>query len=137
MAEEKDKKEYELAFWLKDENDFAKIKSLMDDLGLEITHTSEIRNIQFAYPIKKMTTGYFGFVHFMGSSENAASLNHTLRVEGVCLRYLLSKDPIKKNEIREMRRQAPERKAEKPVEQKSSDVVTNEELEKKLEEILK
>jgi ribosomal protein S6 len=137
MAEDNEKKEYELAFWLKDENDFVKIKALMNDLGMELTHTSEMRNVPFAYPIKKMTSGYFGFVHFMGMPENIASLSHELKVGDSCLRYIISKDPIKKSEVREMRRQMPERKPEKPAEPKSSDVVTNEELEKKLEEILK
>jgi hypothetical protein len=53
------------------------------------------------------------------------------------LRFLVSKNPIKKSEIREMRRQVSEVKMAEKVEQKSSDLVTNEELEKKLEEILK
>ena len=135
--EEKDTKKYELAFWLKDETDFSKIKSIMDDLGLQIYNTSELRHLQFAYPINKLTSGYFGFVHFEGSPENVASLGHSMKVENVSLRYIISKNPIKKMELREMRRPMPEKKSEKPVEQKTSDVVTNEELEKKLEEILK
>lgn len=138
MAEEKEneKKEYELAFWLKDESSLSKIKALLDDLGLEITHISELKHAQFAYPIKKETSGFFGFVHFKGNTESIASLNHELKIEGSALRFLISKNPIKKSEIREMRRQVFEKKAEK-IEPKSSDLVTNEELEKKLEEILK
>jgi ribosomal protein S6 len=136
MKEETGKKEYELTFWLKDENDLAKIKSLMDDLGLEITYAPELRHTQFAYPIKKEASGFFGFFHFMGNVENIASFNHELKVGGACLRFLISKNPIKKSEVREIRRQVTERKIEK-AEPKPSDMVTNEELEKKLEEILK
>jgi small subunit ribosomal protein S6 len=135
--EEKDKKEYEIAFWLKDESDLTKIKDLMGNLGIEITHTSEIKRTYFSYPIKKEIEGYFGFVHFKGGSENIASLSHELKVEGSVLRFLISKNPIKKSEVREVRRQIPETKTVEKVEQKPSDLVTNEELEKKLEEILK
>lgn len=137
MKEEKDNKEYEIAFWLKDESDLTKIKALIDDLGMEITHTSEIKRTHFSYPIKKEIEGYFGFIHFKGNPDNVASLNHELKVEANVLRFLISKNPIKKSEIREMRRQVPETKAPEKVEQKPSDLVTNEELEKKLEEILK
>lgn len=138
MAKEKEneKKEYELAFWLKDESGLTKIKALLDDLGFEITYAPELKHTQFAYPINKETSGFFGFVHFMGSAESITSLSHELKIEGSALRFLISKNPIKKSEIREMRRQVFEKKAEK-IEPKPSDLVTNEELEKKLEEILK
>lgn len=135
--DEKNTNKYELAFWLKDESDASKIKSIMDDLGLQPFLTSELRHLQFAYPINKLTAGYFGFIHFEGLPENVSALNHALKVENACLRYIISKNPIKKMEVREMRRPIPEKKAEKPAEPKSSEVVTNEELEKKLEEILK
>jgi ribosomal protein S6 len=137
MKEEKDNKEYEIAFWLKDESGLVRVKALMADLGIEITYSPEIKRTRFSYPIKKETEGYFGFIHFKGDPENIASLNHELKVDGSVLRFLVSKNPIKKSEIREMRRQIPEVKIIEKVEQKSSDLVTNEELEKKLEEILK
>ncbi len=137
MKEEKDNKEYELAFWMKEESDLAKIKALMDDLGLEITHTSEIKRTAFSYPMKKESEGYFGFIHFKSNTENLATLNHELKVEGSVLRFIISKNPIKKSEVREMRRQITESRPVEKVEQKPADLVTNEELEKKLEEILK
>ena len=137
MAEEKDKKEYELSFWLKDEGGLEKIKALMANYGLEATYAPELRRMQLAYPINKETSAVFGTYHFMADSDIVDSLKKELKVESQCLRFMISNNPMKKVEEREYHKpQMSEKKPEK-TEQKTTDIVTNEELEKKLEEILK
>ncbi len=137
MKEEKNKKEYELSFWLKEGAPLNKIELMLNNMGAQITHNSEIKKNRLSYPIKKEVEGYFGFVHFNGDEQDINAINHELKVDPEVLRFLISKNPIKKSEPRESRRQAPEEKFSQKVEEKSSDLVTNEELEKKLEEILK
>lgn len=136
MAEEKDKKEYELGFWVKDESGLEKVKNLMADFGLEPTYTGELKRMQFAYPIKKEISGIFTYYHFKTDIDNLRAFEKELKVSGDCLRFLISNNPMKKTEEREYRRPSMEKKAEK-IEQKPTETVTNEELEKKLEEILK
>ncbi len=136
MEEEKDKKEYELGFWVKDDSGLEKVKALMADFGLEPTYTGELKRMQFAYPIKKETSGIFASYHFKTDIDNLRAFEKELKVSGDCLRFLVSNNPMKKTEEREYRRPSMEKKPEK-VEQKPTETVTNEELEKKLEEILK
>lgn len=136
MEEEKDKKEYELGFWLKDESGLDKVKSLMADFGLEPTYIAELKRMQFAYPIEKETSGVFQAYHFKTDVDNLRAFEKELKVSGVCLRFMISNNPMKKTEEREYRRPTMEKKPEK-IEPKPTEVVTNEELEKKLEEILK
>jgi ribosomal protein S6 len=138
MTKEKDKKEYELSFFIKEEADLEKIKAFLTNRGFEITYISELEKRQTAYPIKKETSAYFGFCHFLAYADEVASLNKDLRIENYCLRFLIVSNPVKKTEGKQSRK--PSNLAEKKtskIEQKPADAITNEELEKKLEEILK
>ncbi len=137
MKEEKNKKEYELSFWLKEGAPLNKVESMLNTTGVKITYNSEAKRSRLSYPIKKETEGYFGFIHFNGDEQDTKLIAHELKVDPEVLRFLISKNPIKKSEPRDIRRQIPEAKFIQKIEEKPSDLVTNEELERKLEEILK
>lgn len=137
MSEDVQTKEYELSFWLKDEGGLSKIKSLMSQFSLAPTLVSETRKMPISYPIKKETSGFFGYIHFLGTPESVRSFTHDLQVENDCLRFFISSHLVKPSEEREARRPIVERKAPQREEPKPADTITNEELERKLEEILK
>ncbi|HPW34273.1 MAG TPA: 30S ribosomal protein S6 [Candidatus Paceibacterota bacterium] len=141
MSEDKKTKEYEITFWLKDEAGIDKMKSILNNHGITPAFVSELKRVNLAYPIKKETSAFLGNMNFITDSEKIQEASKELRVDGELLRFMVSKDPAKpqpmqEREGREMRRPVQEQKVEK-TEPKSSDMVTNEELEKKLEEILK
>lgn len=133
-AKIQDTREYELGFLLKEEEGITVIRDLIARLGGSISFESEIRRIMLAYPIKKEQGAFFGFIYFSMLPEHTKELKHELQLASAVLRTLIVKDPIKKEypsggEGRGPRREEREEKKEVPA-------VTNEELEKKLEEIL-
>lgn len=142
-----EKREYELSFLLRDEQHISAIDSLMKRFGFEVASQSDIRRIMLAYPIKKEQSAFFGFMFFMAEPSKIAEFSHELQLEGDVLRFIVVSEPIKpaKRERERDMDVAPQRteaSPEAPIEHKSeekkgSDVVTNEDLEKKLEEILK
>jgi small subunit ribosomal protein S6 len=139
MIEEKDTKEreYEISFWLKNESDLEKVKSILADFNCQLTYAGELRRMQMAYPIKKETAGFFGFLHFQADPSIIGDLRKELQVEGGCLRFMIVSNPIKKHQEKDRPKTQVKEKKEEKVEQRSSGIITNEELEKKLEEILK
>jgi ribosomal protein S6 len=143
-----EKKEYELSFLLRDEQHISAIDGLMKRFGFEIASQSEVRRIMLAYPIKKEQSAFFGFMFFMADPSQIAEFSHELQLENDVLRFLIVNEPIKpakRERERERGEEGAPQRAEAPAapaerkseEKKSSDVVTNEDLEKKLEEILK
>lgn len=139
-------KEYEIGFLVKEEAGIAVIRKFLDLAGAVITKEGEIKKISLAYPIKKETSAFFGFFHFTSLPAAIKDLEKELRVEPLCLRSIIIKDPIKRDMHREegqpelsergerVQQREPEEKPEAV--KKQGDIVTNEELEKKLEEIL-
>jgi ribosomal protein S6 len=141
MADEKDKKQYEMSFLLKEEGTLPVVLKFVKDLGGEIEFEGPTQKIVLTYPIQKETSAYFGYVHFSMDPAEIAHLVHEMETKPGILRHLIITPPFKKSEARprpEMpaartpRIMAPRMEAAKSVE-----TLTNEDLEKKIEEILK
>lgn len=140
MDQIEEKKEYELSFLLKDEEGIAALQGMLTKFGCTTTSQSEIKRIVLAYPIKKETSALFGYVYFMATPEHMKDFTHELRLESHVLRFLLINKPIKREFISASegspRRTSETSEKEALSEEKQSHAVTNEDLEKKLEEIL-
>lgn len=140
MDQIEDKKEYELSFLLKDEEGISALQGMLTKFGCATTSQSEIKRIVLAYPIKKETSALFGYVYFMAAPEHMKEFTHELRLESHVLRFLLINNPIKREFVSVNEggsRRTPEVSEKEGVsEEKPSHAVTNEDLEKKLEEIL-
>jgi len=137
--EQEEKKEYELSFLLKNEEGINALQSVLSRFGCEVTSQSEIKRTVLAYPIKKETSALFGFVYFMAIPTSIREFTHELRLESSVLRFLVVNEPIKRafGSLAENGPSYGADKNEKPLsEEKPSHAVTNEDLEKKLEEIL-
>lgn len=140
-TKEIDKKEYELSFLVKEEDGAKTVLKFLKELGAEIVAEGPATKIALAYPIEKQQTGYFGFYHFLLEPSEVVHLEHELQTSQEILRHLLLTPPYKKSQARPR----PEAGAKAPVAAKVSalkaaepkqEVLTNEELEKKIEEIL-
>ena len=88
--EEKNIKTYEIGFLVKEENNADEIIKVINDYKANITNKSQVKKIQLAYPIKKETSAYFGYIHFSISPENIIKLNDSLKINSKILRFLIT-----------------------------------------------
>jgi len=131
------KKEYELAFLLKEETDAPSLIEALKEMGAEVELEGPVRKIALTYEIKKEKSAYFGFVQFFMEPALAKSLEATLNLRAELLRFLLMTPPTAKGRPQPQAAN-PQRPAAKPYEPKAvAPVLSNEALEKKIEEILR
>ena len=138
--EEKNFKEYELAFLLKEESDKGGVVRLLNQHGSVIERESPLRSITLAYTIDKRSHAYLGFIRFRVIGDIIPQLQKDLRMNTQIIRFLLVRTealPIKT--IVEELPKKPESSVTASVKafSNSSGALTNEELERKIEEILK
>ncbi len=142
--EETEKKKYEITFWLKEENG-APVKDVLRANGCDVLEEKEIHKMQLAYPIKKERFAFLGNVTFASRPEAVRKIGDSLNLDHMVLRYAVTgMDERKAAPPRETVDNARsgfssfrERAAyPSPARKKEEDVLTNESLEKKIEEIL-
>lgn len=145
-----DKKNYEIGFLLKSEDKRPEIKKILEGRKAEITEEGAVTGIKLAYPIKKENFAYFGYVRFLAEPSAVKEIDEEIKQNPALLRHLIVIYPAKKiSKIRKERRSfaAKESSIKKlsdaqtgaaPVFKKprKTETLTNEDLEKKLEEIL-
>ena len=145
MDTDLEKKEYEIAFLLDSAEAEAEITKLLAKIKAEVTTAKPVSEISLAYPIKKHASAFFGFIRFKAMTGEVAELKSDLRHNAKVLRSLVTVYiPVK---LRAMRTRNVERAAESAATTKKESsstakagqagAVSNEELEKTLEEILK
>lgn len=143
---DKELKKYEIGFLVRNENGGDDVNKILNGHKCELIESGALNRIRLAYPIKKETVGYFGYYHFLAESLTIEKIKSELDLNSNVLRFLLitppaekqmpfvakfetKKKPIVPKEI--------EPKAEIKRPMPAPQVLTNEALEKKLEEILK
>jgi small subunit ribosomal protein S6 len=131
----KDKKEYELGYLLKEEKN-AEILDAVRTLGGDITLEGPVNRTKLAYEIQKESEAYFGFVQFMMEPTKAKELEAILGLNKNVMRSLIMTPPPMKEKKRPEGSEAPKPAA--PVREAKAQPTTlsNEALEKKIEEIL-
>lgn len=139
-------KKYEIGFLARDDKGENDISKLLADYKCEIAESGGLDRIKLSYPIKKETVGYFGYRHFLAEPSVIEKIKNELNLNSNILRFLFITPPVEKQSTSaiktEIRRKTIIAKEIKPkIETKRSgapaQVLTNEALEKKLEEILK
>ena len=136
--ENEDKKDYEIGFLLRNEGDAQEIIKLLKQHEAEITFEGPLKKIALAYKIEHTLEAYFGYLHFKLSPEKVSDLDRDLKNKPAILRFLIITPPFVK-----MRAQTGLRPRDaQPVQPQPATVATsasplsNEALEKKIEEIL-
>jgi ribosomal protein S6 len=147
--EEKDKKEYELALLLNGEDDLAGVLALVGTHNAEGISEPRAKRLQLAYEIKKHTEAVFVYFTFKMFGDDMKALEHELNTHASVLRFMVIASPAPAERTatsamppREERRPrssapyvAPTTPAESP-RPAASKPLSNEALEKKIEEIL-
>ena len=131
----------------KDENGQQEIIKTLESNQASIIDGSNISKISLAYQIKKERGAFFGYVHFMVNTDKIKNISDTLKLKQGVLRFLIITPPIAKMirmaTPRIVKRMFQSRVAEKTEIKKplpapiTTATLSNEALEKKLEEILK
>ena len=137
-----ERKNYEIAFLVKSEEDQEGIIKILKNSQLPVIGEGRISKIKLAYPIKKENFAFSGYLYFSGSSQDIGNLTARLKNEPKILRFSVITQPIvKKDEHRVVERvssrHAQEVTPQLPKKTSVTEVLSNEALEKKLEEILK
>jgi len=144
-------KNYELAFLLKSEQDYKELFNAINDARAQVSTEGQLAKIKLAYPIKKESFAYFGYLYLTSDAQNIKKLSEALRNNLKILRFLIFikslVKPIKTGKtsrVRLSREPLEHRKTSEPVSRPAAPVtasrtqnVSNEALEKRLEEILK
>ncbi|MGB7958118.1 MAG: 30S ribosomal protein S6 [Minisyncoccia bacterium] len=138
---EKIKKEYEIGVLVRKEDDLAEVRRVVEQHGGEFVHDFQAKKIAFAYPIEKEKEGIFAFCHFRAETAAVKQLEQDLTTAHVVLRSLIviPARSVGSNEAeagrvwsRPARQPAPASEA-----RATAHVLSNEALEKKIEEMLK
>ncbi len=127
-----DLKSYEISFLLKNPEGESAIVDLINQHKGKIIHKGSLKEIKLAFPIKKHSSAYFGYVQFELAPAQIEKVSQSLKLNPLVLRHLTITPPMIK---KERRIESREREYVKPAAPQS--VLTNEALEEKLEEILK
>lgn len=136
------KKKYELSFLVKSENDVREVLKLLAQHQAEILGERPLKKLNLAYEINRVPQAYFGSINFTGAPADAKSLERDLGANAAVLRALIVKlpkekiAPIATGEFRAPAKPlAPRRppRVEMPQQPKP---LSNEAIEKKIEEIL-
>jgi ribosomal protein S6 len=148
--EEKDKKEYELALLLKSEDNLAGVIALVGTHNAEALSEPRAKRLQLAYEIKKHTEAVFVYFTFKMFGDDMKALEHELNTHADVLRFMVIASPAPAERTatsamppREERRQrssapysAPAAAPSETPRPAPSKPLSNEALEKKIEEIL-
>ena len=57
------KRLYEISFLLQKEEDVTEVAQLLEEHGATVTDEGEVKKLAFAYPIDRISEGYFGYLH--------------------------------------------------------------------------
>lgn len=128
-----DYKDYELAFLVAEESGAGTIEEALASAGAEILSRAPLKNISLTYPIKKQTSAFFGCLTLRSLPEKIDEIRKTLELNQGVLRQLIITPPIAKQESRRWSAPAPEAE---PPKVGGSPILSNEALEKQIEEIL-
>ncbi|OGZ00443.1 MAG: hypothetical protein A2945_03825 [Candidatus Liptonbacteria bacterium RIFCSPLOWO2_01_FULL_52_25] len=136
--DEIEKKNYEIAVLLKEEESLASALKLIHQHGVEIREEGGVKKIALAYPIEHMTQAYFGFFYAQAAPQDIKLLEKDLQTASAVLRSLIIRTSSTKGAKEEspmrrpqFRRPAPSSFETKPVRK----TLSNEALTKKIEEI--
>lgn len=147
--ENKDQKQYEISFLAVSEKGKDEILKTLQKFQGAVSFESPAGRLNLSYQIKRQKSAFFGYFHFSALTEAIKKISEDLKLNAEILRFLIITPPIAKQAPMSQRARMRIRRVALPKEAKEElkkaeivkseikSVLTNEELEKKLEEILK
>lgn len=138
MTKEVNKKEYEIAFLVKNQNGGSVMENLLRQHGAEVSLKGPLAETRLAFPIKKFSQAHFGYFHFIADAGSVEKIVHDSNLNTEILRTLIVTPPIGKLPSgRPARSEKSAKKSETAAPAATGGMLTNEALEERLEEILK
>lgn len=142
---EQDKKNYEIAFLVKSEDDIPAVVSFLKQHNIEILTEPRAKNVALAYEIKRNKEAVFVYCTFKATGADVKNLENDLSTGDKTIRSLIISLPQKNSHSEVVKERAPEQKTKTSYpaapysEAKLSlpRTLSNEALEKRIEEILK
>ncbi len=134
-----EKKEYEVAFLAKEEGDVAELRMIIGQHNGDITFEGPVRRINLAYKIKKESQAHFGYFYVHIVPSDVPALNHDLLTRSKLTRFMVIRAPgVKAKTLTSVKPRSIPPKEIRPVAEPKIGVapLSNEALEKKIEEIL-
>ncbi len=132
-----DFRSYEVAFLVKSPEEEKVVADLINQHKGNILQKSQIKETKLAYPIKKHSSAYFGYMHFELLPADLERLSNSLKLNPAVLRYLTVLAPAVKKPSERKSAEKENKEVPAPAVTASRSILTNEALEEKLEEILK
>lgn len=129
---------YELTFHLMGE-DTAPVRAMVEKHGGKVVSERQPQKVRLGYSIGKQQYSFMGTILFTAGGEVIAPLSNDLKLSGVALRFQIGRRVERKEPKRAPKaEQTPSEGAHAPSRIKPFDgTLSNEALEKKIEEILK
>lgn len=138
MTQTMNKKEYEIAFLVKNQDGGSVMENLLRQHGAEVSFKGPLVETRLAFPIKKFSQASFGYMHFIGDASSVEKIVHDAGLNSAILRVLVVTPPVGKMPSgRPARTEKSAKKSETAAPAAVGGMLTNEALEEKLEEILK
>lgn len=136
--EPSEKKSYEISFLVKDESSAQKIATLIRQHGGEVSFESPVRNLALAYKINKEANANFGYFHFEMTPEELPALDRNLKTSSEVVRFLIITPAFLKTQNIPTLKPKSRPISPRPTQEanKAPAPLSNEALEKKIEEIL-
>lgn len=134
IREEQAKKEYEISFLVREEGGAEAVRILIVRHGGEIINASPMRRITLAYTIERETQAYFGFFRVAFPPAAVPLFTHDLQTANLTLRFLVVIPP--RARTRKIEPREPVIEPQRPRQTVGALPLSNEALEKKIEEIL-
>ncbi len=135
-----EQREYEVAVLVPREELVSPILKILSQHKIEIKSEGSVRKIKLAYDIKKATEAYFVFFQVVALPESIKLLEVNLRANTDVLRFLIIHLPGTKSERDEASKRASRGPSRRPgiapMESHQPKTLSNEAIEKKIEEIL-
>ena len=139
---ESDTKNYEIAYLLSpsvQEEEVlmhvGKLTSIIEEAKGTVKHVQEPKKRKLAYPVNKELTAFLGWTRFAMPKEEVAQLEKKVVLQPMILRHLIVEEQINKRPSR-FRTGAPRVAAQGSKEERPTEKLDLEALDKKLEEIL-
>ncbi|MBM3257479.1 MAG: hypothetical protein FJY98_04130 [Candidatus Liptonbacteria bacterium] len=137
QEQDQELREYELAFLVREEAEVKDVATRAAQYG-RVTNPGLVKKLSLAYPIKKVTSGYFGFLRLEAMPEAIVRLEKDFEIWQQILRFLVIRLYGEKAEGAPEGGEKPKRgsRSAPRTEAAPGGSLTNEALEKKIEEIL-
>mgnify|MGYP001604435900 CR=1 FL=1 len=140
---EQEFKDYEVAFLGTEEKMTQEVADILVKYKAQVLVSGPVKEMTIAYPIKKHKTALFSYFQFQALPEIIKPLSDELSMKSNVLRFLVVTPPFKKAPERirpsSTEKTTKDSESEPRLEEKSSkvpEILSNELLEQKLEEIL-